>query len=46
MESTLRGDRGAKALLEARRDEVLEVPFPEEARDVDTIDDLARIQPP
>jgi CTP:molybdopterin cytidylyltransferase MocA len=41
--AALRGDRGARSVLEARRAELLEVPFPEGAIDLDTPEDLARI---
>jgi molybdenum cofactor cytidylyltransferase len=41
--AALRGDRGAKPLLEAARGRVLEVPFPGGALDVDTPDDLAAL---
>ena len=40
--AALRGDRGAKPVLEAHRAEVLEVSFPEGELDVDTPADLAR----
>jgi CTP:molybdopterin cytidylyltransferase MocA len=39
----LRGDRGARSLLEARRHDVLALDFPDGALDVDTPRDLARI---
>jgi molybdenum cofactor cytidylyltransferase len=40
--SQLQGDRGANALLRASED-VLRVPMPSAAHDVDTPDDLARL---
>jgi CTP:molybdopterin cytidylyltransferase MocA len=41
--AALRGDRGAKGLLESERERLLEVPFPGGALDLDTPDDLARL---
>jgi molybdenum cofactor cytidylyltransferase len=40
--TALRGDRGAKSLLEARAAEVARVPFPEGATDLDTPGDYHR----
>jgi molybdenum cofactor cytidylyltransferase len=39
----LRGDQGARAILEAHADELVAVPFPEAEVDVDTPADLARL---
>jgi molybdenum cofactor cytidylyltransferase len=39
----LRGDRGARRILEARRAELRELPFPEGDVDLDTPEDLARL---
>jgi molybdenum cofactor cytidylyltransferase len=41
--AALRGDRGAKAVLQGERERVLEVPFPGGALDLDTPEDLARL---
>jgi len=41
--AALRGDRGAKAILEARGEEVIAVPFADGARDVDTEEDAAQL---
>jgi molybdenum cofactor cytidylyltransferase len=41
--AALRGDRGAKAVLEARGAEVARVPFPEGAIDLDTPQDYRRL---
>jgi molybdenum cofactor cytidylyltransferase len=43
--AALRGDRGARSVLEARRDAVREVPFAEGGVDIDTPEDLARLAP-
>lgn len=40
----LRGDRGARALLEARPEGLVRVPLPEGAEDVDRPADLARLE--
>ena len=40
--AALRGDRGAKSVLEAREAEVAEVPVPEAATDLDTPEDYQR----
>jgi len=40
--TALYGDTGAKPLLEARAEEVIAVPFPAGAQDVDTAEDLSR----
>ncbi len=40
--AALRGDRGAKSVLQAREAEVARVPFPEGAIDLDTPDDYQR----
>jgi CTP:molybdopterin cytidylyltransferase MocA len=40
--ATLRGDSGARALLRARRDDVIAIAAPELARDIDTRDDIPR----
>jgi molybdenum cofactor cytidylyltransferase len=42
--AALHGDAGAKSILEARAEEVIAVPFPAGARDVDTEEDLARLR--
>ena len=39
----LTGDKGAKALLEHSADQVIKVPLPEAAFDIDTVDDLKSI---
>lgn len=39
----LRGDRGARAVIEAHRAEVVVVPFDEAGTDIDTLDDLNRL---
>lgn len=39
----LRGDRGARAVIEAHRDETAIVPFEEAGTDIDTLDDLGRL---
>jgi molybdenum cofactor cytidylyltransferase len=41
--AALHGDRGARGVLEARRAELREVPFPEGGVDLDTPEDLARL---
>lgn len=41
--AALRGDRGAKGLLDAERGRLLEVPFPDGAVDLDTPGDLAQL---
>ena len=41
--AALRGDTGARALLRARRHEVLAIAAPELARDIDTPDDVERM---
>jgi molybdenum cofactor cytidylyltransferase len=40
----LRGDRGAKSVLERHRERLLLVPFPEGALDIDTPEDWQRLQ--
>lgn len=40
----LRGDRGAKAVLERHREATIRVPFPEGALDIDTPEDRQRLQ--
>jgi molybdenum cofactor cytidylyltransferase len=39
----LRGDRGARAVIEAHRDETVVVPFEEAGTDIDTPEDLGRL---
>lgn len=39
----LRGDRGARAVIEAHRDETAIVPFEEAGTDIDTPEDLGRL---
>jgi CTP:molybdopterin cytidylyltransferase MocA len=40
----LRGDRGARAVIEAHRDVTRVVPFEDAAVDIDTADDLRRLK--
>lgn len=40
----LRGDRGARAVIEAHRGEVVVVPFEEAGTDIDTPEDLSRLK--
>jgi molybdenum cofactor cytidylyltransferase len=39
----LRGDRGARAVIDAHRDDVVVVPFEDAGTDIDTSDDLSRL---
>ena len=44
--STLRGDAGARALLQRAGDRLVRVPLPSAAIDIDTPEDLAKLQNP
>jgi len=39
----LRGDRGAKTILEDHRNELMTIPFEDGAIDIDTVDDLKKL---
>ena len=42
--AALTGDRGARSVIDAHRDELAAVPFEEAAMDIDTLEDLIRIR--